>query len=844
VKKSVGSSKRSAVSVKRSSASAKRSSTGAKRPAVSVKRSVVGAKRSAAKKVRSYYICVIMISVLFSFWYFFLRPAKEAEGFIVSFFENFNEESKAKPESFLADTVNDRSFIAYCRDNPQIRFEIATAKRRSFNTFVTSVRLQISGGSVPCSFHIVKTSSGYKITSMPRIDIIKSCLHIMSEVKGNQVFHTVDIAGKSFTYKSLPAILPEENQPSSITLLDDTIIRSFRLTCVEAKKVLSVARDRIEIQPAEATPIVPVVPDGPDALDVPIVPGVPPDTPGIPDIPDMPDMPDVPDVPDGPPALPDALDVSPALSPDVSPALPPDVSPDGPPALPPDVPPATLVAPILPVDSVLHVYEMKDGSVKYVGDRAIPPGTEDVKLYLLPGGKAVMAIYPYEKLPFGSIRVAIGRTGFSGLVHEKIVIGSDEGFTVSVNSPDQSTYGFDHSQKAVFTRKGNGISVVYDGVEALYTEDRLYITPKRNGAINLYGIERAQSSGMGYTCCRGAFEISPVMDGISIVNEISLEEYLGSVVSSEMPAAFGPEALKAQAVAARTYAVKSILRAAFSLYGANIDDSTASQVYNNVAVKKEAVQAVEATRGLVLFYDGQLADTRYFSTSCGYTASSNEVWEDSEGNFPGKYIDYLSATPQFPGKPVNLSNDSQMKAFLNLDGTGFYDSHSPYFRWEVTMTGRQAEAVIRHNLDMISEKDIPQDIGRLMDIKTMRRGSGGNIIHLLIKTTSGEYNVYKELNIRRILQPVNRINGEPAVILRLNDGSIRENFQLLPSSFAVIETVKDKNGYIDSVTIKGGGFGHGAGMSQYGAYGLALSGYPFEKILLHYYPGTELKKMY
>lgn len=809
MKRSAGSSKRSAVNVKRSLAGAersstsdKRSSTGFKRSVVSVKRSAVGAKRSSAKKVRCYYICVIIISILFSFWYFFLRPAKEAEGFIVSFFESFNPESKAKPESFLADTVNDRSFIAYYRDNPQIRFEIATAKRRSFNTFITTVRLQISGGSVPCSFHIVRSSSGYKITSMPRIDIIMSCLHITSKVKGNQVFHTVNIAGKSFTFKSLPTILPDENRPYSITLLDDTIIRSSPLTCVEAKKVLSVARDRIEIQPAKAAPVVPVVPDGPDAPDVPIVPGVPPD---IPDIPDMPD----------------ALDISPDL--------------------PHDVPPAV---PIVPVESVLHVYEMKDGSVKYVGDRAIPPGTEDVKLYLLPGGKAVMAIYPYEKLPFGTIRVAIGRTGFSGLVHEKIVIGSDEGFTVSVNSPDQSTYGFDHSQKAVFTRKGNGISVICDGVEALYTEDRLYITPKRNGAINLYGIERAQSSGMGYTCCRGAFEISPVMGGISIVNEISLEEYLGSVVSSEMPASFGPEALKAQAVAARTYAVKSILRSAFSLYGANIDDSTASQVYNNVAVKKEAVQAVEATRGLVLSYDGRLADARYFSTSCGYTASSNDVWEDSEGNFPGKYIDYLPAMPQFPGKPVNLSDDSQMKAFLDRDGTGFYDSRSPYFRWEVTMTGRQAEAVIRHNLDMISEKDLPQDIGRLMDIKTMRRGSGGNIIHLLIKTTSGEYNVYKELNIRRILQPVNRINGEPAVILRLNDGSIRKDFQLLPSSFAVIETVKDTNGYIDSVTIKGGGFGHGAGMSQYGAYGLALSGYSFEKILSHYYPGTELKKMY
>ena len=408
------------------------------------------------------------------------------------------------------------------------------------------------------------------------------------------------------------------------------------------------------------------------------------------------------------------------------------------------MPPAV---PIVPVESVLHVYESEGRQCKIRRRPGNFPGTEDVKLYLLPGGKAVMAIYPYEKLPFGTIRVAIGRTGFSGLVHEKIVIGSDEGFTVSVNSPDQSTYGFDHSQKAVFTRKGNGISVVYDGVEALYTEDRLYITPKRNGAINLYGIERAQSSGMGYTCCRGAFEISPVMGGISIVNEISLEEYLGSVVSSEMPASFGPEALKAQAVAARTYAVKSILRSAFSLYGANIDDSTASQVYNNVAVKKEAVQAVEATRGLVLFTTDGLrtpgifqhhADTRLHPMMYGKTA---KVIFRKIHRLP-------SAMPQFPGKPVNLSDDSQMKAFLDRDGTGFYDSRSPYFRWEVTMTGRQAEAVIRHNLDMISEKDLPQDIGRFMDIKTMRRGSGGNIIHLLIKTTSGEYNVYKELNIR------------------------------------------------------------------------------------------------
>lgn len=707
-------------------------------------------KKSAYKKVWGYYVCVIIISVLFSFWYFFLLPPKEVEGFITSFIESFNEESKLRPEDFLADTVNNHSFIKYYKDNPHMRLEISNTKRKDFNTYVTTVKVLTHSGSVFCSFHVAQTHSGYKLIRIPRIDIIKSCLPVMSEKTGKHLLHTVDIAGKKSTFHSLPGISLEANYPASITLLDNTIIEALPLTYVNVKKILSVAANHIE----------------------------------------------------------------------------------------------TSLGKVLPANGILHVYEIRDGKVKYIGNRAIPPGTENVTLYLLPDGSVASAIYLFENLPFNTIRVAIGKTGFSGLIHEQVVIRSDEGFTITTKFPAQSSYSLGHSQKAILTRKGNGISVVSNGKEVLYTEDRLYICPEKNGCLRLYGIERAQSSGMGYTCYNGTIEVSSIMNGLSIVNEISLEEYLYSVVSSEMPVKFGPEPLKAQAVAARTYAVKSILRSGFSLYGANVDDSTATQVYNNVSVKNEAIHAVDATSGLVLLYDGQLADSRYFSTSCGYTASSSEVWEDSEGNFPGEHLEYLTALPQFHGKPINLSSDKQMRHFLEHAGTGFFDVHSPFFRWKITMTGAQAEAAICHNLKTILEEELPSDLGKLVDIRTVQRGAGGNIIHLLIKMTSGEYNVFKELNIRKVLQPVNRVIGEPPIILKLNDGSIRENFSMLPSSFAVIETRKGSDGFVDSITIKGGGFGHGAGMSQYGAYGLALSGYTFDMILSHYYPGTELKKLY
>ncbi|MCM1425012.1 MAG: SpoIID/LytB domain-containing protein, partial [Eubacterium sp.] len=113
---------------------------------------------------------------------------------------------------------------------------------------------------------------------------------------------------------------------------------------------------------------------------------------------------------------------------------------------------------------------------------------------------------------------------------------------------------------------------------------------------------------------RGALEFYKTPQGMVIINELPLEEYLYAVVPSEMPASYPKEALKAQAVCARTYAFRYILHAGFADLGAHLDDTTSYQVYHNIAENTATTTAVKETSGMMLYYQGQLADNYYYST--------------------------------------------------------------------------------------------------------------------------------------------------------------------------------------------------------------------------------------
>ena len=212
------------------------------------------------------------------------------------------------------------------------------------------------------------------------------------------------------------------------------------------------------------------------------------------------------------------------------------------------------------------------------------------------------------------IRVLITASGDTSILHEQPVITSDTDFMV--------VYGSFEDKKSEVYHAGEEVAFSY---ESPYFEgERVLIIPKvLTGRIMLKSVNRSQ----GIPAYRGTIELFRSKEGIVVINEVLLEEYLYSVVPSEMPAKYPEEALKAQAICARTYAYGHMQHAAYPRYGAHVDDSTSYQVYNNITEQESTTTAVKETYGQLLYTaDNALAGTYYYSTSCGVGSDAN-VWK-------------------------------------------------------------------------------------------------------------------------------------------------------------------------------------------------------------------------
>nr|WP_237690925.1 SpoIID/LytB domain-containing protein [Paenibacillus caui] len=375
---------------------------------------------------------------------------------------------------------------------------------------------------------------------------------------------------------------------------------------------------------------------------------------------------------------------------------------------------------------------------------------------------------------------------------------------------------------------------------------------------------------------RGTLEISltAATDKLTLINDVTLEQYLYQVVPSEMPASFGKEALKAQAVAARTYALSDYYSSRFADRGFHIDDSTLSQVYNNSAENETTNQAVNETAGLIMKSGSDLVDARFYSTSGGFGASKHEVWSDlGSTTFPGTPVPYLMAKsytydPAQADRMLELDTSSEeaLNAFYkNLSYTG-YDSDSLYFRWKISMTRQELEATINKNLgtryaadpafiltrqadgSFASAPIPPEGIGTLQNLYVAKRGAGGNALELVIEGTTGTYKIVKEFNIRFTIRPSKTYTlGSDILAYRARGGSqdydpagTLKNPSILYSAFFTMDLAKDAEGAVTGVTFYGGGNGHGVGMSQYGASMLGMKGWTFDQILNAYYSNMQL----
>ena len=374
------------------------------------------------------------------------------------------------------------------------------------------------------------------------------------------------------------------------------------------------------------------------------------------------------------------------------------------------------------------------------------------------------------------------------------------------------------------------ISISYnDGMFSIYTPGNVFPEKIKGpvqitsnfGLLGVSGLKRAGKQALYH----GAFELAPNSNGtFNLVNMIEVEDYLKGVVPNEMPVHFGLEALKAQSVAARNYVLSPRVKSSPNY---DVVDSVASQVYYGANTEKPlSNQAVEETEGMVAIYNWDLILAQYSSTAGGYTESFSNAFSDPKTKeFPSHEKPYLKAKPDIIGQqPLNKEEDAQAYYKSKPDA---YDIRSPYFRWEREWNADELKNVLEYTLYAQSATGFVHPVFKkgdklddIQELKVIRRGESGKIIEMEVVTRSQTYKVFKELVVRRLLT---------------KDG------KALPSANVVFDNVKDENGNLISIHAYGGGFGHGVGMSQYGAGFMGSEMHiPYDKILQHYYTGITL----
>lgn len=511
----------------------------------------------------------------------------------------------------------------------------------------------------------------------------------------------------------------------------------------------------------------------------------------------------------------------------------------------------------------VQFYRTEGDSVTAASSRDILIGLEDIMLFIDQG--LIAAVVLEGEYRPETIRVALRRNledlSEESLRHRQLQIFSDTALMLEDRIHGESREYAKGDLLIIEPHEGRIKVTSSRSGDAAGFDNRIFFTDPGGARITVKGLSRPGWEGAAPSY-PGSLDIVNAGGTLIVVNETTLEQYLYTVVPSEMPLSFGAGSLKVQAVAARSYALTNILSSRYRGYGAHVDDSVLSQVYNNTREYPLAREVVEATRGLVLYYGENVADARFFSTSCGYTANYHQVWHDSStGKFPAEPVDYLKAQSQIPGVVFSLQNEEEVRFFLDQTDWEAYDRESPYFRWQVEMTAKELQASINNNLasryreqpDFILtleggeflSLEIPRNpLGTLVDLRVIERGEGGNIMILEVEGTHGTYRIKKEYNIRFTLRPRQYLEEQEAVKIKLHDGNLLSNHALLPSAFFYLDLSRGDEGGLEKVSITGGGNGHGVGMSQYGVRGMDALGYELKEILHHYYPGAELKNIY
>lgn len=342
-------------------------------------------------------------------------------------------------------------------------------------------------------------------------------------------------------------------------------------------------------------------------------------------------------------------------------------------------------------------------------------------------------------------------------------------------------------------------------------------TESERGRIQVLSLERS----CGAPSYHGTLCLEDRGESLLLINEVNMEDYVAGVIPGEMPVSYGAEALKVQAVCARTFGMRA-LGTTFRDYPANLDDTVSSQVYNNQEECDESIQAALDTRGQVLQNTEGLTPTYFFSTSCGHTSDARDVWYSGEDSADDEAVSVFLSDDSVE---LHLMQEEDFRRFINMeDGVSYFEQDLPWFRWQVFISAED----IRNSAEAVCQTDI----GELEDITVLERAESGLLKGIQLQGSLNSCTVYGEYKIRQIFSPAN-------AELMPQSGETVTGWTLLPSAYFYMDGVIE-NGICEGYLIHGGGYGHGCGMSQNGAMKMAEMGKGYAEILKYFFPDSEL----
>jgi SpoIID/LytB domain protein len=379
-----------------------------------------------------------------------------------------------------------------------------------------------------------------------------------------------------------------------------------------------------------------------------------------------------------------------------------------------------------------------------------------------------------------------------------------------------------------------------------YTRDELEILPSNN-RVNINRTNQPQNRQL----YGGSLRVQPnAYNTYTLVNHVPTETYLRGVVPHEIGLGAPPTTIQAQAILARTYALRNLRR--FEIDSYQLCADTQCQVYRGLTGAAEVSdRAIAATQGQVLTYRNELIDALYSSTTGGVTAAFTDVWNGSDRPYLRPRVDSVQSVWDLTQQP--LSDERNFRTFINLS-QGFNEVGWDTFRWRYDGTLEEIAGGLKQYL-----QNRQHPLGRMTRIEQMQvveRATGGRVQTLSVQTDAGTVTLEKDEILRALLPPrsllfyMEPIFEEVVPELPATDAEA----SLEPAAEALGEaaagepaaapvpppqTQRVHTGY----AFIGGGLGHAVGMSQTGAYNLGRLDWSAARILEFYYPGTQLQPL-